>query len=908
MNREMAPNSKTAEPIGYSILQGTLFLLFGIVLLTVKAGELDILGHTLFTIPIVVFQVYAGIAFLLSAAYLIAVFKRKVALYLKNLFETPPTSSSIPRSLCASFYFMFYLTAFLLVFIVGLVPSITRIPYDNLRIPLLLIGYIWLGAIAFEYVRRIRRSRKKRPIAEAPTSMIQELSSDYFTPFVTDEPLDDPSSDRFKRFPFAQRVAGTIAFKKDPSSIVIGVYGAWGEGKTTVLNFIASELEKYPNVICIPFNPWYFEDEKHMLLNFFQTLSEVLGRKISTQAEDIGKWLQDYGSIIAPISLSFGGLIQLSPGEIAKKTGESLSSPSIYELRERIEKILRNEKKRVVIIVDDIDRLDRHEIQTIFRLVKLLADFPYTAYVLAFDEEVVTSALEEKYGSAGNQFGASFLEKIVQVPLKLPVADKISLRKLCFEAVDKALNGAEIQLTEDQGRTFAHHFIDGLEIWVQTPRMAKRYGNALSFSLPILKGEVNTIDLMLIEGLRVFYPKVYDIVRSKPDVFLGYNLTGSSYDEATKEHSLDIINKCTEGLTNDEADSVKNLLQVLFPRVRTILSNVTYGEQWEKTWADGQHVASSKYFDRYFSYSVPEGDISDQEIAALLQKLDTQSPIEIPAYLREITTERNVEMLLYKLRAKEKELGARKSHNLASALSSIGDIFPNPDIPFSFTNPFHQAAILVANLVKNLPKGTKRLSLGEAIVKEGEPISFAAECLRWMRTSEEETKDDRIFSKNEEQLLEQIIVSRIRDISKDKLLYRSFPRDAPLLLSIWSRYGSRDETEHYLTDSFQSKPEEVIEFLKCYVPTSWGLESGLPHKDNFRREQYDSVARVVNPDNILEALKRLYGSKLDSPEYRELDDSLDIYEVIAYQFAHIHYLVKSEMEKADSAEDSDSQT
>lgn len=899
----MSPNSRTAEIISHPISRGTLFFLLGLLSLAVKDGEFSILGYKLFTVPVTVFQIYAVIAFLLSIAYLIAVFNEKVALRLRNLFEARTTSRA--QYLCASFYFMFYLSAFLLVFIAGLVLGVTRTPYDYLQIPLLLVGLIWLGLIGFSLIHRIYRSKRRLLIPELPPSS-QGPSSDHSDPLTLDSPLDDSSLDRFKRFPFAQRVAKTIASKKNPSSLAIGIYGEWGTGKTTVLNFIAGELKNYPNVVCIRFNPWYFEDEKHMLFNFFQTLSEVLGRKISTQAEDIGKWLREYASTIVPISLSLGGLVQLSPGEIAKKTGEAFSSPSIFALRERIEKILRNEKKRVVIIVDDIDRLDKYEIQTIFKLVKLLADFPYTAYVLAFDEEMVASALEERYGSASDQFGRSFLEKIVQVPLKLPIADKISLRKLCFESVDKALSEAKIQLTEDEVRAFVNHFTGGLEIRAQTPRMAKRYGNTLSFSLPILKGEVNTIDLMLIEGLRVFYPKVYDIVRSNPDVFLGSNLTSSSYDEPAKKHDSGIMHKCIEGLTDDEADSVKTLLKVLFPRVQTIFSNVTYGGEWDKTWADGQRVASSKYFDRYFSYSVPEGDISDQEIASLLQKLDTQGPTEIAAHLGEITVERNVEMLLYKLRAKEKKLGAQKSRNLAFALSSIGDIFPNPDIPFSFTNPFHQAAILVANLVKNLPKGTERLSLGKAIVGEGKPISFAAACLTWMRTSEKKTKDDRIFSKSEEQVLEQIIVSRIRDISGDKLLYRDFPpKDARLLLSIWSHYGSRDETEHYLTDSFQSNPENVIEFLKCYMPTSWELESGFPRRGDFEREQYDAVVKVVDPDNILEALEKLYGSKLDSPKYRELDDSLDIYKVIAYQFAHIHYLVKNEVGRDDRTEASD---
>jgi len=178
-----------------------------------------------------------------------------------------------------------------------------------------------------------------------------------------------------------------------------------------------------------------------------------------------------------------------------------------------------------------------------------------------------------------------------------------------------------------------------------------------------------------------------------------------------------------------------------------------------------------------------------------------------------------------------------------------------------------------------------------------------------MRTPKEKEGDNRIFSKNEEQILEQIIVSRIRDISSgDKLLYQDSSKDARLLLSIWSHCGSKDETGRYLTNSFQSSRENVIEFLKCYMPTSWELESGLPRRGDFGREQYDAVAEVVNPDNILNALEELYGSELNLPEYQELNDSLDIEDtnkVIAYQFVYIHHLVKNEGERADRTEASD---
>jgi len=201
--------------------------------------------------------------------------------------------------------------------------------------------------------------------------------------YIADSPITDPALDRFGRWPFAQRVAQTIASRRDPSSIVVAVYGAWGEGKTTVLNFIENALGEFQDVICIRFNPWRFGDEPDLLRNFFQTLADALGRSISARKEEIGKLFRDYAIVLAPFHPAVA--------ESLREIGRTLSSVELDELKSRIEKLLGDERKRVVVLMDDIDRLDKAEIQAIFRLVKLSADFEYTAYVLAFDEDMVAA-------------------------------------------------------------------------------------------------------------------------------------------------------------------------------------------------------------------------------------------------------------------------------------------------------------------------------------------------------------------------------------------------------------------------------------------------------------------------------------------------------------------------------------
>ena len=107
------------------------------------------------------------------------------------------------------------------------------------------------------------------------------------------------------------------------------------------------------------------------------------------------------------------GVVQVKPGDAAKGVGEAMSNVGLDALRRRIEGMLDETNKRLVILIDDIDRLDRDETHAIFKLVKLSASFRHTSYVLAFDDSVVSAALGERYGAGGAPAGRAFLEKII---------------------------------------------------------------------------------------------------------------------------------------------------------------------------------------------------------------------------------------------------------------------------------------------------------------------------------------------------------------------------------------------------------------------------------------------------------------------------------------------------------------
>jgi predicted KAP-like P-loop ATPase len=355
-----------------------------------------------------------------------------------------------------------------------------------------------------------RGKRRDDPTSAAPVEGAEPAprNEDPWTDYVSDAPIEDAQHDRFRRWIWACRVAETIAAQRDPASIVVGIYGPWGDGKTSVLNLIYDMLDEAPGVVPVKFNPWRLGDEAEMFQGFFATLADALDERVASTAERVGQTLRDYGGLLVAVPF-VGGVLK----EGAGAAGARLSETSLAKQRKKIEDLLAEHGQRVVILIDDIDRLDKSEVQAMFRLVKVAADFQHTAYVLAFDHRVVASALAERY-AAEPAHGAGFMDKIVQLPLHMPPAPLDQLRAIALEAVDAALSQAGLTLAEVDAAAFVSAFDRAVGPRLQTPRAAKRYGNALLFALPMMGSEVHTVDLMLVEAMRVCDPSLYEWVRS----------------------------------------------------------------------------------------------------------------------------------------------------------------------------------------------------------------------------------------------------------------------------------------------------------------------------------------------------------------------------------------------------------
>ena len=242
-----------------------------------------------------------------------------------------------------------------------------------------------------------------------------------------DLPITNSSEDILNRGSFARSLAETITKQSFPASFTIGLYGAWGSGKTSLLNMILEDIKNNDNTaVILRFNPWLCADPKQLINQFFKQLASAIKLK-KPESEKAWELIDQYADLFeATSAIPYFGAFIAAIGEVLGKKAKDRVSQRSGDLQESKDQIVRKLSEldtKIVVAIDDIDRLSENEIIAVFQLVKVLADFPNTIYLLAFDYDVVVRALSKVQQGDGKEY----LEKIIQVPFEIPSPNLTSI-------------------------------------------------------------------------------------------------------------------------------------------------------------------------------------------------------------------------------------------------------------------------------------------------------------------------------------------------------------------------------------------------------------------------------------------------------------------------------------------------
>jgi len=380
-----------------------------------------------------------------------------------------------------------------------------------------------------------------------------------------DQPIDDLAQDELGRDRFVEALRDEV--RHAPSDgFVIGVTGEWGSGKTSVINMALNPLAKEGGFRVVRFNPWLFSGTPQLVEHFFTELSSQLreaGRLVrGERLIHLSEAISGYADILDPLRFAPGVDAAVRAGRASAGFLARLGRKptSALETKAALDRLLADHDERLVVVVDDIDRLTDLEIRDVMRLVRLVGDFPNTTYVLAYASAAVAQALA---ADKGQKIGQAYLEKIVQVTHAVPAIDPDQLSMLLFGRIEGALAGLSYELDREHWSAI---YI-GMRPYFRTMRDVLRYANAVRSPATGLVAELDVADILGLEALRIFEPTVWGRIDelaealTKPDQYF-VNTDRDAADEQIRS-LLTVAAR---------PDHVRDLLRGLFPMTQRPLA------------------------------------------------------------------------------------------------------------------------------------------------------------------------------------------------------------------------------------------------------------------------------------------------------------------------------------------------
>ncbi|WP_282179990.1 KAP family P-loop NTPase fold protein [Maribacter stanieri] len=311
-----------------------------------------------------------------------------------------------------------------------------------------------------------------------------------------DSPIDNELEDALDRHYKAKRISDEIYQTNANQAIGFGITGQWGSGKTSFLNLIKQEISKKNEdeyLIIIDFNPWLNLGIESIIQDFFDTIQTAL----RPYSEDIYREIKQYSNSLLNIGKSD---ITHSIKEIlgfAFKRNVTTDFSSLNELLKKLD-------KRILIFIDDFDRLQSTEIFEILKLIRNTAGFDNFVYLVAYDKAYLNESLKNlNIPKPGNFSEKIFLKEErltpvtslqIQTFIKESLVDNISDKK---EEIENYFDGG-FSLTVNENIIPLNHLRD-----------AKRFLNSFINDYKLIKEEILFSDYFLIKLLKFKFYDVY---------------------------------------------------------------------------------------------------------------------------------------------------------------------------------------------------------------------------------------------------------------------------------------------------------------------------------------------------------------------------------------------------------------
>ncbi len=676
-----------------------------------------------------------------------------------------------------------------------------------------------------------------------------------------DDPIKTVADDRLRRAPVAQRAARLIAENhSSESSVVYGLEGPWGGGKSSVIALLTSYVrEEDSRWQVVTFTPWATTGTEGLLSEFFAALATVAPKKKGAKVRGL---MASYADIARPI-VSLIPVAGSAVVEASRTLEHRLAKPWNVAFDE-IAAALRELDTPVLVVVDDIDRLQPSELLDLLKVVRLLGRFPGVDFLLAYDEQSLVETLQTPgQGSSSKARARAFMEKIVQYPLSIPPLLTSQIVRMLDVGLTEILTQKRVETSFDKQR-FGDIILKTMPSQLATPRAVDRFLAQVREQIRAHDlNEVNDVDLILATFLRVQFPDVFAKLQSrKADL----TKLASSYVgfEARKEKQADWDDLLTILEREEDRRDAMSVLGALFPAVRgNNLSRVAAGR-----------FAHHDYFDRYLAQTIPEGDIPDALISHALECAAAGDEHDLRGLLKDEDRDR-VMLAISKIRARYPDVDEVRYHRgpkapvtselLAVAMQLLDEA--SDDRVTALTSTVEQIGWLAAVVLRRLVDDKPTCDVDQVLLR-------CSQIHRRTHVLTAATRD----------------MSGLNEVTQEALtraLQGEIGRILPMLLADLRKGDSSDgepgagylyelvadsprleELQTQITDGLAAQDFTIEDVAARFVGLSWLVGgSGPPSSVSFASELFTRVTRV--PARSADYVERREWTDVSWPRRRE---------------------------------------
>jgi len=605
-----------------------------------------------------------------------------------------------------------------------------------------------------------------------------------------DRAITDAESDALERSSFVSSLMktlvhtdfdaeGNVAARKS-TGLVIGLTGEWGLGKSSVLNMLSVELKKMDNVVVATLNPWLFKGRDELIQAYFNSLREALGQSAGEKVRAVQGQLERYKTSIEVTGSTAAALVDLyvTGGVatafwkkwIAKGFG-ALIKPndlSATQERETLEVKLAEANVVVVVLIDELDRVEDDEVRAVAQLVKAVGDIKGISYLVAYDTDRVAQALGTGDSIEDRQrSGESYLEKIIQ--FSIPLRPLFDTDARAFLQTSLRNNGVELP---EAAQDYQAEIFEQLLGVIRTPREIKRLIGAFSVFEEMLRGEICPYDLLGYCWLIAKSPGVRQLIANNvqglvddPDIEELSDRMHSQAKDAKPDERL-------QKLLGTSAMVHVGILRLLFPRFKTdVLQSAGIFE--------GGRISKRRNLVRLLYLGNPPGTLSRAEIEVLWS---TESSDALANELMRLITDGKIDSLFDRIGDLLPTLSRSGDHKfwvaMSRALTRPHDWITGHE---STGRLVDDASTILWGFARSIPSGRGHVrGILEALIRNGDLLItpwilrkhlFAHELTGYARQS----NGDEIFTLRETMDLQSSEIPRYRAAVIDGTVLRRLP-------------------------------------------------------------------------------------------------------------------------------------